>query len=1609
MSGLGISAIRSVQKYLLGGSLIALAAGCAAAASASCVGADPKICSGTTVDKVTVASTGTVRVAGGATLSGGASDDAALGVTSAAGAGTTATIVVDGTISGNRVGIVGNATAPNYAYPSTRLDITVGATGQILGQSAIYLDPVSGGSGYRTVIGTLDNSGLVQGSVYGLEALNNASGFFSVINRADGIIRGTSGAIYAPVGSLTNAGLIDGGSGSAFSFRDIINANFAVIGTGVTNSGVMTSSSIWGTIYVPVGGAIITNSGTIRNTGTGYAVAVGNYYLTLTNAAGGLIEALGSNQGSYAMGANGGGNIVNEGTINGGISIGAVTGTGSVLTNIKGVINGDVYFYNGDDTLNVSWDASTNRIAGISGTINGGGGTNTLRFDIAQSGTLDSMLSHVVMPTNFQKLGVVLESGVTATLNGDATDNLLIGGAGDFITTGQVTSAGASFTQTQGPPYDYTSLLGFTNTGNIRSVFSPAGGVIQSGDYAVYLSSLRSFSNSGTITAVSGNGVSVGFGSTYGASADMTFANSGTITADGAALNLYLNGGTASNSGLIRSTSGIGLTLSGTMANTGTISGATTGVVLNSGTLSNSGVITGGTIGGIVLNGSTLSNSGVITGGTTGAQLYGGTLSNSGTITATNGVGVNAYYGGNVNNLAGGVITGSGDAIESTNGGLTVTNAGTINGNVNFAFLPSYYYNQNSTFVDRGGTLNGSLLFGSSGGDIYVTDISNYANGRFSNVTGTVDGGDGQDTVILRVASATAAKVASVTNFERVQYDLSNGAKLSLTSDKVLSNTLLLSGTGSVDLTADFTVANAQGLVVTLPYGASYSDDLGTLSIVSHGNMSFSQTGYNYIGVWLQNTTRFENAGNITVTSPYLLSPPESAINGGALVTNSGTITLDSAAAVNGAFKVVNTGSIVQAENARPSYGLYGVNNVVNSGTITTGNTAVMLNYYNYYQPTPAASLVNSGLIRSTGADAIDLYYSYGPASITNSATGQIISDKGYAISGSVATLHNDGVINGNINIYGDSLIENHGTITGRIDLNYGNDTLRLTGGTFTGSANVYGGSGRLELAVTDAGAPILALGTSAFTGFKELDMQAGIASMGGNYSFGKIDISGGRLIGLAGSRLVAQTITVASGATFGSAGTVVGNLTVNGTLSPGASPGTMTVTGNVRLAKGSTSLFELTPTVNDKLQVSGTVTIADGATLQLSGVPNLTPGKKLDLIVASGGIKGAFSTISGVPDNLYIMQSASSLQGLELFSTHPGFSSQVSGLINSLNTALIDGKVSTSLIDAMPALVNTATGESDASALARLTPQAYASASQLAAEDVLSVVDVLRQQSHFAADAAGPFAFSQAISSGRKLAGDAVAGVAMARINDNGVVSGIGYGTKSAWVSAFFGRLSGVERIPSLGARTATDSLVIGAKGQVRIQGFRLGLMAAYDRADATTRRSAPDDIMATGRYALKSWVADLDMSYRAKLNSDWAIEPRLAASYIDTTRDGLTEQGGGAFALTVMDGKSSDWFVDGQVEFEGGQQPGERLHPFASVGFITRTSGQGGSASASLSGLGVPLTVDGLDRRGTRATLGLGVRYDMSNRLQTSAGFDGEFGNNGRQRLTIGLHWAF
>ncbi|MET0376887.1 MAG: autotransporter domain-containing protein, partial [Rhizorhabdus sp.] len=587
----------------------------------------------------------------------------------------------------------------------------------------------------------------------------------------------------------------------------------------------------------------------------------------------------------------------------------------------------------------------------------------------------------------------------------------------------------------------------------------------------------------------------------------------------------------------------------------------------------------------------------------------------------------------------------------------------------------------------------------------------------------------------------------------------------------------------------------------------------------------------------------------------------------------------------------------------------------------------------------------------------------------------------------------------------GSSRVAVAGTLGGTVDLGGGDDVLRLTGSPgITGSVDGGSGNDRVELAVSGTDATPVALGSARLANFETLAVQSGVTSFAGNLDFGTTAITGGRLVGLAGSRLAAATITVASGATFGSAGTVTGNLAVAGTLSPGASPGTMTVNGNVALATGSTTVFELTPSISDQLIVSGAVTIASGATLSLTGARPLTPGVSLDLIVAAGGINGAYSTINQAATiGGFLSQSANRLQLLGTFRNDAAFTPQVRGTIDYVNGLLVSGQGGSALIAAVPTLLGQG-GASNPDAFRRLSPESYAAASQLGTENGLTIIQAARAQSRTSPTTAGLFTFGQALTNQRTILGDRTQGTATGRLQTYGGIGGIGIGAEGGWIGAFVGYLDGRQRLRALDARTDAHGVIAGVQGELSFGGFSLGALAGYDGGNATTHRALPGGADASDRYGLHSWIGDLTARYTAMLGG-WAVQPRIGLSYIRTTRGHVAESGTGPFLLDVARDRAERWFVDGDVAVIGGRGAGDRVHPYVSLGVRRSIDGRDSEATAAFRGASGTFTLPGLRRDRTVATAGAGIGLDLTNRLSLFGTYSGEFSDGVRHNGLFGI----
>ena len=127
-------------------------------------------------------------------------------------------------------------------------------------------------------------------------------------------------------------------------------------------------------------------------------------------------------------------------------------------------------------------------------------------------------------------------------------------------------------------------------------------------------------------------------------------------------------------------------------------------------------------------------------------------------------------------------------------------------------------------------------------------------------------------------------------------------------------------------------------------------------------------------------------------------------------------------------------------------------------------------------------------------------------------------------------------------------------------------------------------------------------------------------------------------------------TVTVGVGGTLSGAGTIQGNVNnVAGTVSPGASPGMLTITGNY--TQGASGVLDMqigglvAGTDYDQLRVGGTTSLA--GTLNTALINGFVPptGSTFTLVQSTGAVSGTFTTTNQPVGTLLAMVNAVAVQ----------------------------------------------------------------------------------------------------------------------------------------------------------------------------------------------------------------------------------------------------------------------------------------------------------------------------------------------------------------------------
>ncbi len=1057
-------------------------------------------------------------------------------------------------------------------------------------------------TGSYSQIGTVSGSGALVKRGIGTLVLGSANSF-----------TGTT-TIEAGTLSLSSTGALDSSSAIALTGASAVlnaaglNADGLVLNnlSGVAGSRVLLSSKSTtlansaNTIFAGTLGGTPTSTGALTKSGAGT--------LTLTGDNSDLLLPVLINQGTLAL--SGGGTLAsaNYVAVNGGtFDISGMSGAGASIKDLRGT-GGSVVL--GDKLLTITAAANGNSFGGV---ISGNGGV-TLAAGVA---TLAGANTHSGTTTiasgaqlNLSGAGSLAGSDVAANgffqlLNADASVRSFSGGGGSAFLNGYtltIANGGSYAGQFNNGTLNLTGgTLTLTGNNSLNTI-ALNGGNLTLGDGGAngYLYGTNFVLGDGTLTIDKSDdwtvaNISGGAGNLVQAGSGILslWNNSytGSTTVNNGRLRLFYGSAIDDASALIIGAAGTA-ELFGSDETIGSLSGAGS-FILNGNmlTINNggmfSGVIGDSNGGTLVIAGGTLTLTGAnANGATTIAQGAGLTLGNGGTggsvrgaITANGTLTVNRSDSLSVTGLVGG-------------GSLVQAGSGTTRLGGAAGFTGAVTVTDGTLTLDTGQVLsNGSGIALTGAGAVLDLTVAGGTINTLSGVSGAVVRyGDHGMRIVQGVDAMFAGSfddAASGAISPAPALTLAGTARLILTGQSDLAavridgGTLALAGSGSIGGGVAMTMASGT-LDLSGVTGAGYAiGGLAGIGTVTLGdkNLTIGSAGAGFSGV-------IQGSGGLRLTG--------GALTLGGVNTYTGTTVIDAGAglALTGSGTIASpTVTVNGIFDVSGATGALSFTNFTGTGDIRLGNGVLSIAGNGGESGfagtiTQAAGYNNGAVTIASGHQTVTTDWSYGGITTLLNGAGMTIGDGGA-----------NGSLSGAITLNGGTLTTNR---TGTVQVNglSGAGTLKIAGpgttnlagsGVFTG--NVIVADGTLSLSGPNQ---LLAASSVALTGANAvLNVGAGIGERINNLS------------GVAGSRvnLGPKGLTVNNSAATLFAGTL------QEATFPGSSgfikngAGTLTLTGQNMLRGVTVEVGTLALSGTGTLGANAAVSVASGATLDLSGV----------------------------------------------------------------------------------------------------------------------------------------------------------------------------------------------------------------------------------------------------------------------------------------------------------------------------------------------------------------------------------------------------------------------
>ncbi|MBI3880709.1 MAG: autotransporter-associated beta strand repeat-containing protein, partial [Verrucomicrobia bacterium] len=1093
-------------------------------------------------------------------------------------------------------------------------DTTVGGTGELtlagtvsgaFGLTKIGANTLILAAGSNSFSGGLTiNSGVVR--LDNAQAITN-NGLMNVTNLGTLRLNGNN----AVLASLSGNGTVENsalGTNSTLTISNAATGTFnGVLADGAAGSVLNLTKTSTGTLVLTgantFGGTIFISQGTLVASN---ALALGSTAGTVTIASGATLDLGAQNIAGKTIslisgaGVGGAGALVNNGT-----------GAASLSGNLT---------QTGDTTYGGTADLT------LSGAISGAGNLNKTGANTLTLSGANSVTGSVNVVNGTVKLGSTTALGSAAGVTATGGGTLDVNSFSTAIALTAVAGAGA---------------------GGNGAVVNNSGSAVLSG--AITQSGDAAYGGTGALT-LSGS---------VGGSGAFNRVGAGTLTLSGA--NTFGSG--VSN--------GAGGTLE--LANAGALNASGVNSVINNGTLrlnGNSVTIAGLSGAGVLANNSAVTPA-VLTVNNSAAGIYNGTLvdgavaalgltkAGTGTLTLN---GVNTYSGTTL--ISGGkVVMGNVSALGNTTGGTTVGNVGTLD--VNGLAVGA------ETITLNGGTLiNDSGTPASLAGNVIISSGGTFGGAGILTVNSIVSGSDccpltkvGAGTVTLTANNTYTGSTIITAGILSISADANlgvasglptpasvviNGGTLQVTADATLNANRGVAvgpaagaGTGTVEVAAGKTLviagvvanngagsgtlakigtgtnvllgANTYGSTVisagTVQVGnGGTAGTLGTGDVTDNAALIFSRSDSNNVANNISGTGSLTQVGAGTTVLLGTNTYGNTVISAGTLqVGNGGTNgTLGTGSVLDNAALVINRSDVLNLTG-----------DISGTGSLTQngGGTTVLLGANTY-----GSTFINSGIVQvGNGGTAGTL----GTGGVTdNSVLVFNRSDSNNVannISGSGALFQNGGGTTALLgaNTYGSTFI-NFGTLqvgTGGTAGTLGTgDVTDLAALVFNRSdsnnvANNISGGG----SITQNGSGVTTfLGTNTLTGL--LTLNAGTAQVTAPGTFtalSSLTVNAATLRLTSNATVTATNVLIATNGTLAGNGAIIGNVTNLGTISAGASPGSLTINGNLNLASTANMTFELGGLIatNDYDVVNVTNFVQFAGNLSLKLINGWTPG----------------------------------------------------------------------------------------------------------------------------------------------------------------------------------------------------------------------------------------------------------------------------------------------------------------------------------------------------------------------------------------------------------------